>query len=327
MTYDSKVGKMKNKSALYCLTILAVITLSSVSSAYAASKPVGTSLTASITATGSMENHKTYDWTLTKTMTPTEVTLKPSETSHIDATITATRQLTTETNVYGASGTVTVTNSGDTATENLQITVTVQYKTDSGQYQDLAGASTAITITSQLQAGKTGNYQYNITYTPVTNAQYKIVADVKITNHSGHMGTLWGPEPKTDYTLPSQPTTYITVDANAQLTDETICPEGFSYTSTATGTWHLTDSTTIHYTIDLTNNAAQPEKIYTLQNTATLTEETTNQQHTATALVTVHPSLFQVPEYWLGGLGALIALTVAFAVSKLTGPKKPNQPT
>lgn len=278
---------MQSRNAILCVTLLLIATFTSISAVSAAGQN-GTTLSATVTASGFMEHHQIYDWTLTKTMTPSSIEVDRGQTGQVNAALTATRQLINEYDVYCVNGVVTVTNGGAVATENLQVTVVVQYKTGSGQFQNLTSSVTALPISSQLQAGQTGTYQYRIEYTPIAGAQYRLAIFVTITNHSGHLATEFGPHPCADFTLPTSPTVYIKVDETAQLTDAAVCPTGYTTQSSTTGPWTLTDSTTITYAISITNVAAAYDQYSKLQNTATLTEETTQQQKTVQASVTIY---------------------------------------
>jgi hypothetical protein len=289
--YIQKVNTMQSRNAIICVTLLLVAAFTSISAVNAV--PIlngqnGTTLSATVTAAGFMEHHQIYDWTLTKTMMPSTIEVDRNQVGQVNAVLTATRQLTTEYDVYGVAGTVTVLNGGAVATQNLQVTVVVQYKVGSGQFQDLSTSTTTLTLPGELQAGQTGTYEYRIDYTPIANVQYKVVAYITITNHSGHLATVFGPEPKADYTLPTSPTSTIKVDDTAQLTDAAVSPIGYTTQTSSTGPWQLTDSTTINYVVSITNVDAAYDQYSQLLNTATLTQQTTQQQKTAQAQVTIY---------------------------------------
>jgi len=109
-------------------------------------------------------------------------------------------------------GEVCVANIGQRATEGLLVVDQIQYKTGSGEFQDLVGAAQVIAPASPIEPGRNACYPYEIRFTPVEGTQYRNVARVTITNHSGWLpgdqncpGTNpcpFGPEPKADFTLP-----------------------------------------------------------------------------------------------------------------------------
>ena len=71
---------------------------------------------------------------------------------------------------YGVRGEVCATNGGSRTTENLKIVDQVQYKSGSGQFQNLFGASQAITSQQQLGPGESKCYPYEIEFEPVEGA-------------------------------------------------------------------------------------------------------------------------------------------------------------
>ncbi len=192
------------------------------------------------------------------------------------------------------SGQICVTNGGDRTTENLKLVDQVEYKTGAGQFQPLPGASQTIIPAEQLAPGETKCYPYSITFTPVAGAQYRNSVKVTITNHSGHLGEEWGPEPKADFSLPSAPT-IIETDAEADVTDSLSVPAGFTYQYTCctdpcgpTWPYHLTGSASGSYCVVITNVSAMCDTYYQISNTATLTEKDSGQTRTASASVMVY---------------------------------------
>jgi hypothetical protein len=272
----------------------------------------GTTLSATKTATGFYERRKVYDWTLEKVANPTSLTLKQGESATVTYTLKATRTLVSDTTVAGVRGEICVTNGGDRATEGLKLVDQVQYKTGSGQFQPLAGATQTITPTQQLAPGETKCYPYEIEFTPIEGATYRNSVKVTITNHSGHLGTAFGPNPKADFSLPSTPTV-VKIDERATLKDVLTCPAGFTCTRTpSTSSWTLTGTQTITYSVTVKNVSAECGKDdYKLKNKATLTEGDTGQIRTAYAKVVIgtgecKPVVKQgcTPGYWKNHLSA-----------------------
>ncbi len=162
----------------------------------------GTTLSASVTAKAYWTI--TYGWTIVKSVTPDTWHLFPGDSGKSQYTITVTKGEGTE--QTWVEGIVTVTNSGDVATENLKIVVQVEYKTGGGQFQLLPKAYQTIIPGQQLGPGETCIYEYCIEFTPITGAVYRVAAKITITNHSGHLGEEFDPEPKSDFELPTEPT-------------------------------------------------------------------------------------------------------------------------
>src|SRR5262245_15037423 len=132
----------------------------------AAQSQPGTGIDASVTGTGFFERRIEYGWSIQKTTGQTQVDIWAGNCSTIDYTLNATRTLASQTDRYGVRGQVCVTNSGAISTQNLTINCKVQFKTGSGPFQDLPGATVTI-LPSQLNGGQQNCYPYEIAYTPI----------------------------------------------------------------------------------------------------------------------------------------------------------------
>lgn len=255
----------------------------------------GTTLSATKTAAGYWNRIITYDWTLTKSADPTAVTLAQGASATIHYSLVAARGEPTIVDNYGVVGQICVTNGGGVTTENLTIVDQVEYKVGSGQFQPLPGATQTI-VPAPLAPGASACFNYDIRLTPVAGATYRNVANVTITNHSGWLPggrncpgpalCPFGPSPKAGFGLPTAPTSTQIIDAEADLADVLTCPTGFTCTPASVGPWHLAGSQTITYDIVVTNASACATTA-TMPNTATLTEATTGQAHSANANVTL----------------------------------------
>lgn len=252
----------------------------------------GTTLIASKTATGFYEIIKTYDWEIIKSVSPTEVNIPKGEFQSVDYTITATRTM-VEIVIYGVRGLITVTNNGERATENLKIVDVVQYKYPGSGFIDYVSYDVDLSARPILNPGETYSYPYEVIFSPKEGALYRNEAQVTITNHSGHIGTPWGPSPKEDFSLPATPT-IIEIDETASVTDSPSCPAGFTL-SVNTQNWNLSDSATLTYSQQITNDSAGPGT-YHLDNTVTLVESDTNQIRTSDARVTITVPNVEDPE-------------------------------
>lgn len=277
---------MKANLARIGLVALVVVAIATISIWPALAGQAGTTLTAYKTASGYWNKYLTYDWTISKTVNPTSLEIKRGECGTVTYTIAVTRSLVSEQDVYGVSGQICVTNAGDVTTENLKLVDQVEYKTGAGQFQPLPGATWTY-YPAQLGPGETGCYDYNIPFTPVAGAIYRNSVKVTITNHSGHLGEEWGPEPKADFSLPGEPT-IIQTDEGARVIDQQVCPPGFTCTPSDPGPWSFSDSGSISFTKQVCNVSATCDTYYYLTNTVTLTEDDTLQTRTSSASVEIY---------------------------------------
>jgi len=277
-----------NYAKIYGLLLVLSLTLIISGSALAQGQ-AGTTLTAEKSAEGFWEKYIEYDWTIEKSANPTYLELGKGDFGFVDYTLTITKTQVSETEKIGVRGTITVTNGGEVITENLKLVDQVEYKIGAGQFQPLAGATQIITP-PQLAPGETGSYDYEILFTPVAGAIYRNTVKVTITNHSGHLGEEFGPEPKADFSLPAEPT-LIEKDKCAEVVDSAQIDDSedsFDYTDPWPGPWTVCDSTIITYTAMITNVSAMCDSWYYLDNTATLTEKDSGTTHDASAEVEIY---------------------------------------
>ena len=258
----------------------------------------GTTLSATKTANGFHERKIIYDWAIEKVVQPTSLEVKPSNSGFVAYALTATRTMVSDITIAYVRGEVCVTNSGDRVTENLKIVDSTQFKVGSGQYQDLTGATQTIIPDQQLMPGQTQCFSYEIAFTPVSNAIYRNVAKVTITNHSGHLGDEFGSEPKADFSIPSTPT-IIEIDRDAELSDVQSCPTGFACmainTGDGIGPWSFVStgidsvsSVVVTFSNEIKNASAQCGNVFNLDNTAVLDEKDSAEQRTDSARVTIY---------------------------------------
>jgi hypothetical protein len=164
----------------------------------------GTTLSAYVTATACWT--RTFSWTIEKFVEPDYWEFYPGGSGTSTYTITVTKDEGTD--AYFINGTVSVTNGGERATEDL--TITIELRDGVSPPNDLiATASVDVSSNPVLDPGETGEYPYTITIPSGdvhTGGTYKITAKVTITNHSGYPGEPFGPSPSNTTTLPSSPT-------------------------------------------------------------------------------------------------------------------------
>lgn len=206
------------------LGCLLAITLAGAPTAMAQGQS-GTTLSATKTATG--HTLRTFTWTITKSVTPAGWNLFSGDTGTSEYTIAVTKTGFSDSGLV--DGSVCVTNAGAVNTENLAIVDEVEYKTGSGQYQTLLEQAVDISAKPVLAPGESYCYPYSIGFTPVPGANYRNTAHVTITNHSGHLGEAFGPEPKAGFSLPSQPDVFV--NATIHVLDS----NGSSWTFTDSG--------------------------------------------------------------------------------------------
>jgi len=243
----------------------------------------GTSIEASKTAEGFWTRIITYDWSLTKSVSPDSLTLARGESGVVTYTITATRQQVGETDIFGVRGTICVTNTGKVKTQGLAITDVVEYKKPPAVTDFTPFLTVTVDVSEKpvLGPGESHCYAYEIPFTPIPDAIYRNVAYVTITNHGGHPGVPFGPAPKAGFSLPDSPT-MDKVDESASVRDEEQCPTGFTCAPSETGPWPFEDSGSVSFTKTITNKSSC-DATAELRNVATLTEGDTHETHMAEA--------------------------------------------
>jgi hypothetical protein len=244
----------------------------------------GTSIKADKTAEGFWTRIITYDWSLTKSVSPDSLTLARGESGEVTYTIAATRQKVGEHESAGVRGTICVTNTGGVTTTGLMIIDVVEFK----KPPEITDWTPFITVTVDVSAKPSLGpserycYPYEIPFTPLEGVtQYRNHAIVTITNHSGRPRE--SPEPKAGFSLPDSPTA-VEVDESASVSDEEHCPAGFTCAPSETGPWTFHDSGSVSFTKTITNESVC-DATAELRNVATLTEGDTHETRTAEAVV------------------------------------------
>lgn len=125
------------KKTFVLLTVIALILLVSPYRVLSGGQS-GTTLIASKTATGFWEREITYDWTIDKAVNPTEIDICSGNTGSVYYIITLTKTQVGEVDVYGVRGTITVTNGGDEAIDNLKLVDRVEYKLSGPEWHTIA---------------------------------------------------------------------------------------------------------------------------------------------------------------------------------------------
>ena len=160
-------------------------------------KAAGTTLFADVTA--EIDNDA-FTWTIDKSVTPASLVICNGSADTAHYTISITKSANSTAFIYGL---VTVTNDGDFATEGLAIKVNLRKPPST-----VIIASDTLDLSSNpvLDPGETGKYAYSmpIPGTIIVGDTYKVTANVTILNHSGHIGTPFGPKPSDTAIVPPQ---------------------------------------------------------------------------------------------------------------------------
>ena len=272
--------------------------------ASASTSQAGTTLKAAKTATGFHERRIGYDWSIEKRVRkiygePMEL-LPSTSTAHLSIgrsiwiyyEIDVTRTAKPAVSATGVRGTVCVENGGERPTEGLAITDVVQAKSTSGQFTDVASVTVDVSARPVLGPGETFCYPYEVLFDGEPGIQYRNTARVTITNHSGHLGTPFGPAfdgegVKADFTIPAS-TTQGSVNATAIVDDgmhasyasrwweRAACAENFYLflcgSANDAGYWRVSGNERITFIADMQNRAACGQT-FPLTNVATLTAE------------------------------------------------------
>jgi hypothetical protein len=248
----------------------------------------GTTLSAYKTAEGFWEQIWDYDWSVTKQVDPASYEfIAVGEQTTVNYIIDVTKSGPTQlADSFGAEGEVCVTNGGDRATEGLAIADDIMYKIGSGKFKILHTSSVDTSAYPVLGPGETYCYPYKIAFTPVNGAKYKNSVRVTITNHSGRLGTPFGPSPDAGFYLPGEPE-LIYQDEKASLTDvfgDTSLTSDFIFDFSDMLDWPMefTASSEVAYPLGITYEGLC-EAVFILSNTATLTEADTLTAHESTA--------------------------------------------
>ena len=229
----------------------------------AANGQSGTTLSATVDVTPHWTT--TYGWTIDKSASPDTLDMFCGDSGTVTYTITVTKDAgTTEAWVDGQ---ICVTNGGAVATEDLAITVDV-VKLGGPAPPILASATVDVSGNPVLDPGESGCYNYRIDIpSPIAGATYKVTAHITITNHSGHLGEAFGPDPSATTVWPASPT---------------LINDAINVDDTNGGSWLFTDGGSVSY--DRTFTCCGDTGTH--ENTATIRE--TGQSDPASVTVTCY---------------------------------------
>jgi uncharacterized protein YkwD len=287
------VNRGKGPIALALTSVAALCLVAVGAPTTAAPGQATTSISATVSATGTFARTNTYTWTLSQqTVSPTSAQFTLGSTQKFTHTLTARRTLSQMDTGFGVNGQVCVTNGGSVATDSLIVAVQLQSQVGGG-YQDLGSAQTLTDLTNPpvIPARQTQCFPYNILFTPTPGASYRVAATVTIMNHSGSQTS--GPSPKSaSFTLTS-PTTTTNIDDQATVTDVLQTPicSGFTTQDTLASPSAVSvgsnGSATLTFTVRVTNASSTGAAGCPLMDTVTLTTNGTGTQISAPATVTL----------------------------------------
>ena len=244
----------------------------------------GITLEGCLAATSFWNKGTIYDWTIVKEANPDSLRFTSRSSKTVDYKLTATRALAKDsTETRGVKGLITVKNTGNEPTQNLQLNVQVMVKEGTG-YKAIDGVTQKIVPTQQLttdKEGNTGKYEYSIDFKAVAGAEYKVAVKATVTNYKQQEGKAAGIDLGKEFALPTAPQEK-TVDRTATVTDSFNVPDGFTITGELTAPWEITEKDLIKsgdkhiatksYQVTVTNSSARYNNTYALINTAELIE-------------------------------------------------------
>jgi hypothetical protein len=138
----------------------------------------------------------TFNWTIDKSVTPDTWDFTGGGSGTSTYTIVVTKGPGVD--AAAISGIISVTNGGADATQNLAINLDLEVNPGGGFIPLIIGQAVNVSGNPVLDPGETGNYPYLINLTPAQifpGATYRVTAHITITNHAGHEGVPFGPNP------------------------------------------------------------------------------------------------------------------------------------
>lgn len=152
-------------------------------------------VTGGTTLSGTMDIYCTnfFKWTFTKSMDQTPDSICENECQDIEVIVTATKGM----QVTGFNGKINIKNTGEYATENLKINITVMKSCNGGEYEVVRDA-VPVDVSQKPVLGPGEFYLYGYAVNVAQfggidpNCMYKVVAHVTITNYLDHIGQEFG---------------------------------------------------------------------------------------------------------------------------------------
>jgi hypothetical protein len=243
-------------------------------------KVPGLQLEVTKTADSFWERRTEYDWTIEKAADPISLDICSGASGMITYTLTATRTLASESEVFGVQGEICISNTGTASTEEMSVVDEIWSKTGEDPWELYLSVDIDVSANPVLDPGESHCYPYEIAFTPIPGARYKNIVYVYDIDFRASSNVI-------HFELPAMPIS-TEYDAEADVTDVQYCPDGFSCTPSDPGPWHLYDSEIISFTKDVYNESTMCDTYYYLDNDATLEEMDSGETHTASARVTIY---------------------------------------
>jgi hypothetical protein len=173
-------------------------------------------------------------------------------------------------------GTITVTNGGTVATENLKIDVTLEGNQSGGFVAVAPTISVDVSGTPIIAAGGSATYSFCVNYpTMGDHSSYKFNPQITITNHSGHVGVPFGPSPDSP-SIPGCPklcdeaTLTISCPTLTPVTPGVVVNAGDFNCQNVPDPITLSDEGTTHISFDICNSALTCGESFTAELKATV---------------------------------------------------------
>lgn len=245
------------------------------------------------TAEGVNGGGTTYDWTLTKTVTPTSSSLTPGASVTLNYTLVATRTGTPNSGQTGVKGQVCIKNDNNFNVTVLKVEEVLEVKVFGSAAWEAANIEGNPWITQVdfsanpiIGPNSTNCYNYFVPFTPKPGSEYRSWGSAETSETPFPYFDIKTLDIPSYFTIPAGGSS--DVDALASLNDVLTCPAGFTcQQSGVTFPITLTGSQTLNYAVKVTNVNAPCSSSHSVKNTATITESNTGQQHTASQTSTI----------------------------------------
>ncbi|MEM2207876.1 MAG: SdrD B-like domain-containing protein [Sulfolobales archaeon] len=260
-----KTNALKNLITILILASLVLPINATLLTLTQAQGQAGTTLSAYVTASAIYLTK--YEWKMEKTANAYEIYLSQrSPTATVEYAVSVIKTTTVS---YYIEGYVCVTNGGERATENLEIELDVYVKGTKGwNIKIVESYSVDVSEKPVLGPGESYCYYYEVEVPEDywDREEFKVTANVTITNHSGWLGEPYGPSPSTTTSKTDVTQGYDCVDV--------VDTNGYVWTTCDSNSWT--------YTITFEYDPSKGES-YEHVNTATIVQ--TEQSASWTVLV------------------------------------------
>ena len=247
--------------------------------------PRGTTLTGEKSASVTITEEARYPWTIEKSMLPGQlpVAIPQGQSATLPFVINVIRgTLVIERTSGSITGEICLTNSGPVGTQGLFLTDQLEENIDGSWVA--VGTPVTVPVSGELAPGSTRCHPYTLTGLELNPAgQYRNHAIASIDNWIDFEGT----EHQLHVTQPLQVTVITrTFDETALVSDFFNCPAGFNC-STSSITPLVTGTTTIPYSVTLTNDNLCCGKQFSGENTATIDPVDSHLINSASASISI----------------------------------------